>query len=446
MKLKGKHLVVLGLGTSGLAAARLALRRGARVTVRDQSISEMLTARAVELRALGAEVELGPQAQITTAFDLAIVSPGVDARTPFVTRFIQAGVPVVGEFELAAQECACPVVAITGTNGKTTTTELIHRVLQASGRKSVAAGNIGTPFSEAVIDSASLDSLVLEVSSYQLETVESFHPQVSVYLNLTPDHLDRYAGMEAYRRAKWNIFKNQTPSDFAVVNSAESLPDLDAKRVTFSAYGHPADYEFIRGMMCYRGQSVLALRETRLLGAHNAENLLATLAVSDCLDLPRVPTLEALRTYAPAPHRCEKIADINGVAYVNDSKGTNLDAVVKALAAVNGPVILIAGGKDKQLDFTPLRPVVSKHVKAAVLIGETAPHIAKAWDGALPVHFADSMASAVGRATALAVAGDTVLLSPGCSSFDMFKNYADRGDQFRQAVLSEKQQTQTQEK
>jgi UDP-N-acetylmuramoylalanine--D-glutamate ligase len=332
-------------------------------------------------------------------------------------------------------------VAITGTNGKTTTTELITSMLQATGRAALACGNIGLPFSTAVVQQPKRDIMVVEVSSFQLEQIDTFRPQVAVYLNLTPDHLDRYALMEDYAAAKQRIFENQTERDFAVVNARLNLPKLRARRITFDAWGGEADYTLREGKLCRRGGALATMAEMPLLGRHNAENLLAALATAEALGLPLEPVLRALRNYQPQPHRCEKVAEINGVLYVNDSKGTNLDAVEKALAAMPGRVVLIAGGKDKGLDFTSLRTSVIEKVRAAVLIGETKERIQRAWAGTVPIHLAQTLSEAVDQTEKLAEPGDTVLLSPGCSSFDMFSSYAQRGEIFRQSVLAKLNQT-----
>jgi UDP-N-acetylmuramoylalanine--D-glutamate ligase len=436
MEWKNKRVVVLGLGGSGMAAATLLQDQGANVLVRDEQATPVLQGRAQELRVRGLTVELGGEIGGAMNFDLGVLSPGLDPVRPLVQNLRAAGVPLRGELEIAFQFCRTPVVAITGTNGKTTTTELIARALQAAGRRTVACGNIGKPFSEAVRDSASLDVMVVEVSSFQLEEIETFRPHVAVYLNFTPDHLDRYPDLEAYRRAKARIFENQTENDFAVLNARLENPPLRARRITFDAYGGAADYTLQNGQLRRRGGALAAMSEMALMGEHNAENILATLATAEALGLPLEPVLQALKSYQPQPHRCEKVAEIEGVLYINDSKGTNIDAVEKALRAMPRPVILIAGGKDKGLDFSPLRNVVKEKVRAVVLIGETRPRIQKAWTGLVPLHEAGTLPEAVETAGQLAKPGDIVLLSPGCSSFDMFSSYAQRGDIFRQSVLA----------
>ena len=437
MDVTGKQVVVLGLGISGMEAAKLLQDHGANVTVRDDAENKApVLERAAALRQRGISVELGKAIQATTAFDLGVLSPGIDPNMPLVRRLRQAGSPTFGELEIAYRFCACPIVAITGTNGKTTTTELVNAVLAAGGKRTMASGNIGTAFSQAVRASKDLDVMVVEVSSFQLEHIADFRPRVSVHLNLTPDHLDRYKTMEEYEAAKWEIFRNQTPDDVAIVNANLRLPPLRAKRVTISAAGDAADYQLIDGWLVARGEQVLEQSRTNLIGPHNAENMLAALAVGDLYEIPREATIRALCAYHPLPHRLEKVGEIDGAIYLNDSKATNIDALEKALAAMDRPVVLIAGGKDKGLDFTGLRTLVREKAKAIVLIGSMTEKLSAAWNSAVPCTRATTLADAVEKSAALAQSGDIVLFSPGCSSFDMFKSFEDRGDQFRALVRS----------
>jgi UDP-N-acetylmuramoylalanine--D-glutamate ligase len=442
MEVKGKEVVVLGLGISGMEAAKLLQDHCARVTVRDDAADKApVLERADTLRRRGISVELGAAIQASTPFDFCVLSPGIDPHLPLVRRLSQAGLPMFGELELAYRFCACPIVAITGTNGKTTTTELVNAVLAEGGKKTMPAGNIGTAFSEAVRGSSDLDVMVVEVSSFQLEHISDFRPRISVHLNLTPDHLDRYKSMEEYEAAKWEIFRNQTPDDYAVVNANLRLPPIRARRVTISAAGDAANYQLIDGWLVARGEQVLEQARTNLVGPHNAENMLAALAVADLYEIPREATVRALCAYRPLPHRLEKVAEIGGVKFLNDSKATNIDALEKALLAMRAPVVLIAGGKDKGLDFTGLRQLVREKAKAVVLIGKMTEKLFAAWNSATPCTRAASLADAVEKAHALAKPGDVVLLSPGCSSFDMFKSFEDRGDRFRALVLARARQT-----
>jgi len=435
MNVNGKRVVVLGLGISGMEVAKFLKEKGADVLVRDNAADNAkVVARAEELRQRGVKVELGAEIKSTARFDFGVLSPGINPNVPLVQTLRQAGLPLFGELEMAYRFCECPIVAITGTNGKTTTTELVDAVLAAGGKRTMASGNIGTAFSTAVRDSGNLDVMVLEVSSFQLEHIVDFRPRISVHLNLTPDHLDRYGSMEEYEVAKWQVFRNQTADDYAIVNVALRLPELAARRITFSATGLPADYQLVDGWLVARGEQVLEQKQTNLIGQHNAENMLAALAVADLYNVSREAAIKALCDYQPLPHRCEKVAEIDGVVFINDSKATNIDALEKALIAMHKPVILMAGGKDKGLDFTGMRPLLREKVKSAVLIGQMAEKLFSAWGSAVPCFMATTLADAVEKAQKLAKSGDAVLFSPGCSSYDMFKSFEDRGDQFRELV------------
>jgi UDP-N-acetylmuramoylalanine--D-glutamate ligase len=442
MDVNGKQVVVLGLGISGMEAAKLLKNNGAHVTVRDNATGNpQVNQRAEALRRLGVSVELGEAIASMPRFDFCVLSPGINPNAPLVQRLRQAGLPMFGELEVAYRFCQCPIVAITGTNGKTTTTELVDAVLAAGGKRTKASGNIGTAFSAAVRDSANLDVMVLEVSSFQLEHIAAFRPRISVHLNLTPDHLDRYGSMEEYEAAKWQIFRNQTADDYAIVNVNLRLPEFAARKITFSVTGAPADYQLIDGWLVARGEQVLEQSRTNLIGPHNAENMLAALAVADLYRVPREAVIQALCVYQPLPHRCEKVGVIDGVTFINDSKATNIDALEKALLSMRSPVVLMAGGKDKGLDFSGLRPLLREKVKAIVLIGQMTEKLFAAWNSAVPCIRAATLFDAVEMSRQLAQPGDVVLFSPGCSSFDMFRDFEDRGDQFRALIQDHARQT-----
>jgi len=435
---KPQSVVVLGLGRSGEAAATLLKEQNHMVTVIDNATAESLRHRCERLRRLGIDVLTGPAAEtgMSGPVDRAILSPGIDPATPLVQHFLRQRIEMIGELELAYELCRCPVIAITGTNGKTTTTELVERLLRGCGLRTLAGGNIGLPFSEAVRRSGELDYMTLEVSSFQLERIRKFRPQVAVWLNFTPDHLDRYASVAEYRAAKLRLFENQTAEDFAVVNAADALGGLRAQTLTFSARGLAADLTWREGWIWFRGERLLDWSRCALEGVHNVENVMATLGVGLALGLERGVMTTVFGDYHAPPHRCERIRTINGVEWINDSKATNLDALEKALLSQTRPVILIAGGKDKGFGYASLRDLVKERVKEAILIGELAGRIASDWEGAVPCHPAGTMTEAVWYAHAKAAPGDRVLLSPGTSSFDMFQSYADRGDQFRSIVMA----------
>ena len=436
MRYTDRKVAVLGAGLSGTAAAHLLKDEGASVTVLDSAEEKTILKTTIEgLRARGIEVICGPEAECNASyFELVVLSPGIDPATALARNFSSRGVEMIGELELGWRSINLPVIAITGTNGKTTTTELLAQMLNACGQRTIACGNIGKPLSEVAREGRDLDVLTVEVSSFQLETISSFKPAISVWLNFAPDHLDRYRSLGEYRAAKLRIFDFQTDDDFAVVNAAEDLPPFRARSVTFSAYEDRADFHLEQGAIFYQSTPVLRLGETKLRGSHNIENLMATLAVGLARGLSFEQMVPPLCAYQPRPHRLEFVRELGGVEYINDSKATNLDAVEKALLAQSKPVILVAGGKDKGFAYDTLRALVAEKVRATILIGEMAERIGRDWSGVVPCEIAVSIADAVERAHAVAKPGEVVLFSPGTSSFDMFKSYADRGDQFRALV------------
>ena len=446
-ELKEKDVVVLGLGRSGAAAASLLMQDGARVVVRDDGEDSILQERAKKLREIGVRVELGGRFDRSSRFDLAVLSPGIAPQQPIVSDLVASRIPLVGEIELAARYCHCPIIAITGTNGKTTTTELITAMLNGNNRHALAAGNIGFALSCVAEQSYDLDALVLEVSSFQLEQTDKFHPQVTVLLNITPDHLDRYSSMKDYAKAKAQIFENQTENDIAIVGlkSLQILKDLGisvpARTITFSTedssadcWLDPCDKSSIRTRLLDRDDVVVHMNDTHLKGIHNAENVLATVAVGISMGLSAKQIQSTIRTFEARAHRFEHVACIRGVTYINDSKATNIDAVEKAIHAAAGPVLLIAGGRNKGLDFSKLEDVVGEKVKMAFVIGESQSEICRVWSEKTNCICAASLHEAVHEAGRCAVNGDTVLLSPVCASFDMFRNYEERGNEFKRQV------------
>lgn len=434
MNHNGKKAVVLGLGHSGEAAANLLLEQGALVTVCESSDSPAIRKKAESLSDRGASVLIGLEAESDPAsYDLAVLSPGIDPVVPLVRNIIAKNIPIIGELELAFQQCDCPVVAITGTNGKTTTTELTTRILQGCGLRTMASGNIGLPFASAVQQSASMDVMVLEVSSFQLETIQTFRPKVSAWLNLSANHLDRYLGMKEYRAAKLRMFENQTAEDFAVINAVNDLPQLKAQSITFSASMDKADFTLRDSAIYFRSRRILEQSQTRLPGPHNAENMMAALGIGHALGLEIEALAASISDYTPPAHRCEWVRDLDGIRWINDSKATNLEAMAQALHSAVGPVVLIAGGKDKGFEFDDIAELVQNRARAAVLIGEMRHRIAKSW-GHADCYCVDSLEQAVAAAQSIARAGDTVLFSPGTSSFDMFQNYGERGNLFKNFV------------
>jgi UDP-N-acetylmuramoylalanine--D-glutamate ligase len=437
VRYRNQNIAVLGAGLSGSAATLLLRSEGAQVTVLDSAEEKNLLKSTIDnLRAQNVRVICGAAAgEDASAYHMAVLSPGIDPASRLVRNFSSRGIDIIGELELGWRFCErTPVIAVTGTNGKTTTTELLAQMLNACGQRTIACGNIGKPLSEVAREKQSFDVLTVEVSSFQLETIRTFHPSISLWLNFAPDHLDRYRSVSEYRAAKLRIFENQTNTDVAVVNAIEKIPNIRPRTITFSAYANGGDFRLSEGAILYRNESVLRLADTKLRGLHNIENLMATLAVGMARGLSFGQMVPPLSAYEPRPHRYEFVREVNGVAYVNDSKATNLDAVDKALRAQTKPVILIAGGKDKGFSFEPLRSLVQEKVRSTILIGEMAESIKRSWTGAVESEIASSLADAVERAHSSAKPGEMVLFSPGTSSFDMFKSYAERGDQFRALV------------
>src|SRR6266513_3919142 len=345
MRYKNQNIAVLGAGLSGSAAALLLRSEGAQVAVLDSAEEKNLLKSTIDnMQAQGVRVTCGTDAQEdSSAYKMAVLSPGIDPASRLVRNFSSRGIDIIGELELGWRFCEkIPIIAVTGTNGKTTTTELLAQMLNACGQRTIACGNIGKPLSEVVREKQSFDVLTVEVSSFQLETIRTFHPSVSLWLNFAPDHLDRYRSVAEYRAAKLRIFENQTNADVAIVNAIEKLPAIPPRKITFSAYVDHADFRVSEGAILYRDKSVLRLADTKLRGLHNIENLMATLAVGTARGLSFEQMVPPLSAYEPRPHRCEFVREVNGVTYVNDSKATNLDAVEKALRAQTKPVILIA--------------------------------------------------------------------------------------------------------
>jgi UDP-N-acetylmuramoylalanine--D-glutamate ligase len=451
LTLENKNVLVIGLGVSGVAASELCLARGAHVFAIDGADTPSLREQTAKLRERGATVELGVTKLSREHFDLAVLSPGVPLDNPIVCEAKAAKIPLIGELELGYQFTLALNISITGTNGKTTTTELVERVLSQNHLKTVAAGNIGTPLCAVADQTRVLDFVTLEVSSFQLETIQFFRPAVAVLMNITPDHLDRYASMEDYARAKARVFENQQAFDWAIIQSdaLKQLQKLGAnvpsKVITFSATDQSADIYLDRGLIISRIENwsgpLLNMEDVQLRGPHNAENIMATLAAGRVLRIPLEGIVDVIKSYTPAPHRCEAVGEINGVKFVNDSKATNVDAVMKALLAMpraehsrEPNVWLLAGGKDKNFDYHAAAPLISQRVKGAFLFGETREKIRAAWSLFTPCSTVGTLLEAVAEAVKRAKSGDVVLLSPACSSFDQFRNYQHRGEVFRDAV------------
>jgi UDP-N-acetylmuramoylalanine--D-glutamate ligase len=436
---------VVGMARSGIAAARFLARRGARVVANDSKGPAELPAAVADLAGDGVSLALGtPLADAVRGASLVVLSPGVPWDLPPLRAARDAGVEVIGELELGARHIAGPIAAITGTKGKSTTTAALGAMLRQRGGDVRVGGNIGEAVTGLLEGADAQTTFVLEVSSFQLEASDTFHPRVAVFLNLTPDHLDRHASMEEYGQAKARIFSSQTADDWAIVNAddAEVLRlsvSARARRLTFAPTPPAGDGAYLGEDAAYlrQGATETALfrrEDVHLPGAHLELDLLAAATAAHLLGASPQDISVAVRNFAGAEHVLERVATHEGVSWFNDSKATNLAAVRKSLDAFPGPVVLILGGRYKGGEFRDLREPLRAHGRAVMAIGEARPLIAAALQDAIPVMPCGSMPDAVARARELAQPGDTVLLAPGCSSFDMFVDYADRGHAFKTAV------------
>jgi len=437
--LRGRAVVVVGLARSGVAAARLLVACGAHVTATDAKPLSALGAEVSALEALGVRLQLGGHpSSVLAGAELVVVSPGVPLDSPALAM-VRA--PIIGELELGWRAMESDAIAITGTNGKTTTTALCGELVSGHGRPVLVGGNIGTPLSAHALDFPPTGLVVLEASSFQLETIEAFRPGIAAVLNVTPDHLDRHRTFSEYRDAKARILLNQTPTDFAVLN----WDDTAARALAPRARGHVVWFsrrELLDGGVCVRDGWIVALldgpprqvcplSEITLRGVHNVENVLAATACALLSGIAPASIRAGIGRFRAVAHRIELVRELDGVAYYNDSKGTNVDSTVRALESFTEPVILIAGGLGKGQDWAPLAAAARGRVRHAVLIGADGPQIARALDAAdIPVSDAATLEAAVIAARGLARAGDVVLLSPACASFDMFRNFEHRGEVF----------------
>jgi len=448
VELAQKNILVVGLGKSGRAAARFAARQKARVTVTDSNATDHLTDFLPGLADQGIRLVLGEHpVDIFRQAELIVVSPGVPHTIAPLEQARRAGVPILGELEFAVRFVHEPVVAITGTNGKTTTTALVGDMLKHSGKRVFVGGNIGNPLIDYVAAGGGADLVVLEVSSFQLDTASTLHADVAVLLNISADHLDRYDDFAAYVRSKGRIFSNQVETDTAVINRMD--PEIkklaNACRARVWPFFHAgrngslpdtgAEISTDRVVLCTGGDPlVLDLQAALLTGAHNRENIAAAALAALAAGGTTAGIQQAVRQFRGLAHRLQTVATIDGVLYVDDSKGTNVDAVSRALETFSQPTVLIMGGRDKGGDYTVLRPQLEKNVKRLVVMGEAAPAITTQLGSAAPVAKAADMAQAVCLAADAADPGDVVLLSPACSSFDMYDSYAQRGEDFCKQV------------
>jgi UDP-N-acetylmuramoylalanine--D-glutamate ligase len=443
--LAGRRVVVVGLARSGVAAARLLHEAGARVVATDAKPLAALGGEAQALPGQGIGVVTGARPDVLAGADLVVISPGVPIDAPLVRAAQDAGTPVIGELELGWRAAMAETIAITGTNGKTTTTALTGALLGEQPRPVLVAGNIGTPLAAHALGFPSDGLLVLEVSSFQLETIETFRPRVAAILNVTPDHLDRHGTFEGYLAAKCRIFENQTAADCAVLNADDpatrGLGGFTRADVVWFSRQRPLDHGvFVRDGWVVANldghtEAICPLAEIGLRGQHNVENVLAASACALWTGIAPDAIRRTVAAFRAVAHRIEFLRDLDGVQYYNDSKGTNVASTIKALESFDERIVLIAGGVGKGQDFAPLAAAARGRIVHAVLIGADGPRIGAALEAVgIPAAPAPSLAAAVAAARALAAPGDVILLSPACASFDMFDNYEHRGESFRKVV------------
>ncbi|MCD6187372.1 MAG: UDP-N-acetylmuramoyl-L-alanine--D-glutamate ligase [Desulfuromusa sp.] len=438
---KNKRIVVIGAGRSGQALVRFLVERGATVALSDLRQREQIEGLAA-LQGLPIRFDLGGHSlELFEQADLIAVSPGVPLDCEPLRLAASCGIPLLGEIEIAAQEITAPIIGVTGTNGKSTTTSLIGKIMQAWGKNVFVGGNLGTPLVDGC--STEIDGAVVELSSFQLESIDKFHPAIGLLLNLSSDHLDRYPDLQSYYQAKLRLFRNMSAADFAVLNADDVevcrlTADLKATKVWFSRSGRQ-----VEGMVRFGDRLVwnwhgadiqLPLTELQLSGEHNVENAMAAMIPPLLQGCPADLAWQAVCSFAGLEHRMQLVRQLHGVNWYNDSKGTNVGSVMKSLAGLPGDVTLIAGGRDKGSDYTLLRPLLEKKVKHLLLLGEAAEKMAAELSGSCEIRIAAGMESAVQQAYEMTSPSGTVLLSPACSSFDMFRNYQVRGDEFERLV------------
>jgi UDP-N-acetylmuramoylalanine--D-glutamate ligase len=447
MELKDKKVLVVGLGKSGLAAALFLRHRGARVTVSDTRSAEQLGKEIPTLLEEGIMVETGGHGLLTfRRQDLIVVSPGVPLDTPVLTQVRGFGLPVIGELELAAHFIQGRMLAITGSNGKTTTTTLVGEILKAAGLDTLVGGNIGVPVVSLIEDSKPESWSVLEVSSFQLESTVEFRPAIAAILNITPDHLDRHGSFENYARAKERIFIEQRPEDAVVLNADNDRAAQAAKRAPGRVFLFSMEHTVEQGAWVEEGwlvyresknapaEKIVPLSGISLKGEHNVENVLAAVCCARLAGVPAEVIRTAVEKFKAVEHRLEFVAQINGIDYYNDSKATNVDATAKAIAAFPGGIHLILGGKDKNSDYTQLSALLRERVRAVYTIGAAAQKIESHLRGVIALHSCETLERALAASTAAARPGEIVLLAPACSSFDQFTSYEHRGRVFKQLV------------
>ena len=445
---KGKRFSVIGGARSGIAVARLLRAHGASVFLSDMAPAEKMQHVEAELKTAGIEYEFGGNSERALIADVVVLSPGVPSQAPLVQKTVKNGKGVVSEVEVASWFCPGPIVAVTGTNGKTTTTTLTGRIFEDAKHPCIVAGNIGTAFSQLVSHLEPDGTAILEISSFQLDHIQSFRPRVSVWLNITPDHLDRYdQSYEKYIASKCRVFENQRDGDVLVYNAddntersyVEKLAHPSIEKLGFSTRRDISEGAFLKhGIMKTRlrgiESDVLPADQISIRGVHNLYNAMAATLTARTMGISTASIRATLKNFKGVEHRLEFVREVDGVTYVNDSKATNVDSVWYALQSFDKPIVLLLGGRDKGNDYSRLNDLVKDHVRAIVAIGESADKVMNAFAPTVHVTVATDMSEAVHVATRLAKPGDVVLLSPACASFDWFDNYEHRGRVFKQLV------------
>jgi len=443
MDLRGKRAVIIGIGKTGLATARFLAGQGSRIAVTDvKPLSAWGEARTV-LEDLGAAVTFAPYgSEVLAGADWVIPSPGIHPANPILVEAVRCGIPVLSELELASRFLATPAIAITGTNGKTTVTSLTGEILRESGKKVFVGGNIGAPLIGYVDGSQEADWAVVEVSSFQLQWAQTFHPRIAVLLNVTHDHIDYHGSFDAYRLVKERLFARQGVGDLAILNGDEGATAPLCKRIVsrtelFSSSNAVERGSFLSGEKLVRlipgeEREEYPLGMIRLPGRHNCENVMASILVARACGCDPSSIVRAVESFRGIAHRIEYVVEKNGVRFYDDSKGTNTDAVIRALESFSQPIVLLLGGRDKEGDFEILAPMISKKVKRMVLFGEAREKINRLLGGVAETALSATLREAVKMAYGSASPGDIVLLSPGCASFDEFRDYKERGDRFQE--------------
>ena len=428
-----------------MSVSKLLKSQGANVFVSDRKSQDEAAQEIKTLDSIGIQYEFGAHTDRIFDADFLVVSPGVQSNSNLVQHALKVGLNVYSEVEVASWFCRAPIVAITGSNGKTTTTTLIGKIFENAGRRTIVAGNIGLPFSDYVLDADERAVAVVEVSSFQLDHIDTFKPKVAVLLNITPDHLDRYENYQAYMNSKFRIFMNQTATDFAIYNHDDEPVSKHCEQVEAVKLPFSAKEKLVAGAYAENGSlyiasegkqsSIIDSKEIRIRGVHNLYNSLASILAARVLGVTPEAIIHTLKEFPGVEHRLEPVRELDGVKYVNDSKGTNVDAVWYALGSFDSPIVLIAGGKDKGNDYSPLFDLVRKKVPSMILIGQAAPKMQKEFADKTKCIMATSMEDAVAKAREEAKPGYVVLLSPACASFDMFQDYEHRGREFKRLVM-----------